>query len=183
MASIYALAVGKFIYRELNFKTTIAAFKEAMLLNGATSFMFGLSMSFAAFLTREQIPGKICEWMLSLSDSPEVIFLIVNLLLLVVGCFIDSVSSMIILTPMLLPIVVSMGMDPVHFGLVMTVALSIGFITPPYGANLFVTSAIANIKLAVLYRAILPFIAVMIACLLLFTYIPWMSLGLVQLLR
>ena len=183
VASVYALLIGKFVYKELNFNTTYDAFKDAALVNGATTFMIGLSMSFAAFLAMEQVPGKICDWMLSLSSSPTVILLIIDVLLLIVGCFVDNISSMIILTPILLPIVMRIGMDPVHFGLVMTVALATGFVTPPYGANLFVASAVSGVSMVRLSKAIAPLIVVMILCLLLFTYIPASSMSLVWLLR
>lgn len=183
VASVYALFIGKFVYKELDFNTIYDAFKDAALVNGATTFMIGLSMSFAAFLAMEQVPARICEWMLSLSSSPAMILLIINILLLTVGCFVDNISSMIILTPILLPIVTKIGIDPVHFGLVMTVALATGFVTPPYGANLFVASAVSGVNMVRLSKAVGPFILVMISCLLLFTYIPSISMSLVWMLR
>ena len=183
VASVYALIIGKFIYKELDFRTTYDAFKDAVLVNGATTFMIGLSMSFAAFLAMEQVPAKIGAWMLSLSSSPAMILLIINILLLIVGCFVDNISSMIILTPILLPIVTKIGVDPVHFGLVMTVALATGFVTPPYGTNLFVASAVSGVSMVRLSKAIIPMIAVMVLCLLLFTYFPSISMCLVRALR
>ncbi|MCC8172916.1 MAG: TRAP transporter large permease [Odoribacter sp.] len=183
VASVYALLIGKFIYKELDFKTIYAAFKDAALVNGATTFMVGLSMSFAAFLAMEQIPIKICTWMLSISSSQITIFLIVNLLLLIVGCVVDNISSMIILTPIVFPIMLKLCVAPVHFGLVMTVALATGFVTPPYGANLFVASAVSGVSMLKISRAVVPFILAMLFCLLLFTYIPALSMGLVWLLR
>ena len=182
-ASVYAIIIGKFVYKELDFSTTYDAFKDAVLVNGATTFMIGLSMSFAAFLTMEQIPAKICSWMLSLSSSPVVILLIINIFLLIVGCFVDNISSMIILTPILLPITNQIGIDPVHFGLIMTVALATGFVTPPYGANLFVASAVSGVNMVDLSKAIVPMIIVMVLCLCLFTYVPQISMALVWLLR
>jgi len=183
VASVYALLIGKFVYKELDFNTIYDAFKDAALVNGATTFMIGLSMSFAAFLAMEQVPARICEWMLSLSSSPAMILLIINILLLIVGCFVDNISSMIILTPILLPIVTKIGIDPVHFGLVMTVALATGFVTPPYGANLFVASAVSGVNMVRLSKAVAPLILVMISCLFLFTYIPAISMSLVWMLR
>ena len=183
VASVYALFIGKYVYKELDFNTIYDAFKDAALVNGATTFMIGLSMSFAAFLAMEQVPARICEWMLSLSSSPAMILLIINILLLTVGCFVDNISSMIILTPILLPIVTKIGIDPVHFGLVMTVALATGFVTPPYGANLFVASAVSGVNMVRLSKAVGPFILIMISCLLLFTYIPSISMSLVWMLR
>jgi len=183
VASVYALFIGKFVYKELDFNTIYDAFKDAVLVNGATTFMIGLSMSFAAFLAMEQVPVKIGAWMLSVSSNPAVIFLVIDILLLIVGCFVDNISSMIILTPILLPIVTKAGIDPIHFGLVMTVALATGFVTPPYGANLFVSSAVSGVDMVRISKAVVPFIFIMILCLLLFTYIPSISMSLVWLLR
>jgi C4-dicarboxylate transporter DctM subunit len=183
VASVYALIIGKFVYKELDFKTTYAAFKDAALVNGATTFMIGLSMSFATYLTMQQVPAKICDWIMTISSSPYVVLLIINILLLIVGCFVDNISSMIILTPILLPIVTKLGVDPVHFGLVMTVALATGFVTPPYGANLFVASAVSGVNMVRLSKAVVPFIVVMVCCLMLFTYVPSISMVLVHLLR
>lgn len=179
---VYALFVGKFIYKELDAKTIRAAFMDALVVNGATNFMLGLSAAFAAYLTMEEVPVRVGEWILTVSSKPWVILLLVNMLLLAVGCFIDNISSMIILTPIFLPVMKQIGIDPVHFGLFMTVALAIGFITPPYGANLFVASAVSGEKMSSLSRSILPFVAVMTVCLFLFTYIPSISMALVNLL-
>ncbi len=172
VAVVYALLVGRFIYKELDFANLYAAFKDATLVNGATTFMIGLSMSFASYLAMEQIPLRIGEWFTSMATSPALVLLLINGLLLVVGCFVDNISSMIILTPILLPVVTRMGVDPVHFGLVMTVALATGFVTPPYGANLFVASAVSGVNMERISRNVFPFILAMIGCLLLFTYVP-----------
>ncbi|MDR3331169.1 MAG: TRAP transporter large permease [Synergistaceae bacterium] len=182
VGSAYAIIIGKFVYKELDFKMLWSAFRDAALVNGSTSYMVGFSSSFAVFLTMAQIPAKIGAALLSVSDSKILILLLINALLLVVGCFVDNLSSMIILTPILLPIVTKLGMDPVHFGLVMTCNLAIGFVTPPYGANLFVSSAISGINTIEISRNILPMIAAMLICLLLFTFVPSLSMGLVTLL-
>jgi len=183
VASVYALIIGRFIYGELDFRSIYDSFRDAALVNGATTFMIGLSMSFAGYLAMEQVPTKIGSWLLGFSQSSVVILLIINILLLIVGCFVDNISSMIILTPILLPIVMKLGVDPIHFGLVMTVALATGFVTPPYGANLFVASAVSGVDMVRISRAVIPFIAVMILCLLVFTYVPITSMGLVRFLR
>ncbi len=183
VASVYALVIGKFVYKELDFKVMYEAFKEASLVNGATSFMIGFSMSFAAFITMEQIPVKITEMMLSISSSTIVILLLINILLLIVGCFVDTISATIVLTPILLPIVTKLGMDPVHFGLQMVIAFCIGYVTPPYGCNLFVASAISNVSVIRISKAVLPMVAIMTLLLFLFTYVPAIGMSLVWLLR
>lgn len=179
---VYALFIGKFIYKELDYETTKAAFRDAVMVNGATSFMLGLSMSFATYLTMEQIPMRVGAWIITVSSEPWIILFLINLMLLVVGCFVDNISSMIILTPIFLPVIKQIGIDPVHFGVVMTLALAIGFITPPYGANLFVASAVSGEKLDSISKKIFPFVGAMVVCLALFTYFPGISMGLVNLL-
>ena len=183
VADVYALIVGIFIYKELNFKKLYYAFKEAALVNGCTTFMIGLSISFARYLTMEQIPVKIAQGMINLTENKILLLLLINLFLLIVGCFVDNISSMIILTPIFLPIIIKLGIDPVQFGLFMTVALAIGFVTPPYGANLFVASAISGVKIEKISTEIVPFVLAMIICLILFVFIPDLSMVLPQLLR
>lgn len=182
VAVVYALIVGKFVYRELTFKTMYKAFSEAALVNGATTFMIGLSMAFARYLTMEQIPMKIAKALVAFSSNGTVIMLLIVLFLLVVGCFVDNISSMIILTPIFLPVMKNFGMDPIHFGIVMTVALATGFVTPPYGCNLFVASAVSGVRIEKISRAMVPFLVVLLGLLLLLITFPVLSLGLVDLL-
>ncbi len=111
------------------------------------------------------------------------ILLLINLILLLVGLFIDNISATVILTPILLPIVVNLGISPIHFGIIMTVNLAIGFSTPPYGANIFVASAIGGVPVEDMVKHLIPFIAINIAVLLLVTFIPAISMGLLQILR
>ena len=175
---VYTLIVGVFVYKELTPATIYDALRESVLVNGQTMFLVGFSMGFARFLTMSQIPASIAA-KIGAIDSKVVVFLMINLFLLIVGCFIDNISSMLILTPIFLPIVQSYGMTPVQFGIVMTVNLCIGFITPPYGVNLFVGSSVAHIPFERIVKWIWPFIGVIIVVLLLTTYIPQLSLLLV----
>lgn len=138
--------------------------------------MIGLSISFAHLLTMEQVPATIANILFSISESKIVVLLLINLFLLFVGCFIDNISSCIILAPMLLPVVSKLGIHPIHFGIFMTVNLAVGFITPPYGANLFVASAVAGIQLDEMLKYIFPFIIGMVVVLLLLTFLPWFSM-------
>lgn len=181
VAVVYSLAIGKFVYRELDRKTTYKAFQEAVLVNGAVTFMMGLSMAFARYLTMEGIPGRITEAILGISDNGVILILVINAFLLIVGCFIDNISAAVILTPILLPVVEGFGMDPIHFGIVISVALAIGFVTPPYGPTLFVSSAISGVKMEAISRAVFPFFLSMVVSLLLITYVPVLSTGLVHL--
>lgn len=175
-AIVYSIIIGLFVYRELDMKSLYEAFRDTVLINGQTTFLVGISMSFARFLTMSQVPTTIAKGILNISD-PIAILLVINLFLLIVGCFIDNISSTVILTPILLPIITGIGMDPVQFGIIMTVNLAIGFITPPYGCNLFFASAISGVSVVDIARKILPMIGVMLIVLLLLTFIPVLSIG------
>lgn len=175
-AIIYSIIIGVFVYHELDLKSILEAFRETALINGQTTFLVGISMSFARFLTMSQVPGTLAQSILGISN-PIAILLAINVFLLVVGCFIDNISSTVILTPILLPIVTGIGMSPVQFGIVMTVNLAIGFITPPYGCNLFFASAISGVSVVDIARKILPMIGVMLIVLLALTFVPALSIG------
>ena len=178
-AILYSIFVGAFIYHELDLKSILEAFKETALINGQTTFLVGISMAFARFLTMSQVPGTLAKGILGISN-PIAILLVINLFLLVVGCFIDNISSTVILTPILLPIVAGIGMSPIQFGIVMTVNLAIGFIRPPYGCNLFFASAISNVSVVDIAKKILPMIGVMLIVLMALTFIPALSVGILD---
>ena len=183
VAVVYSIIIGKFIYKELDGKTLYECLRVSSLINGATEFMIGLSIAFGSYLAMAQIPAHIAAWMGGLSDSPIVLMMVINVFLLVLGCFVDNIAAVIILTPILLPVVKTIGIDPIHFGLIITVNLACGFISPPYGINLFVASAISGESIENISREILPSFFAMIACLLLFTYFPVISMGLLQIMR
>ncbi len=176
VAIIYSLIIGVFVYKELNLRTIYEAVRDTVLVNGQTTFLVGISMSFARFLTMSQVPTSLAKSILNI-NSPLAILLAINLFLLVVGCFIDNISSTVILTPILLPIVVGIGMSPIQFGIVMTVNLAIGFITPPYGCNLFFASAISNVSVTNIAKKIMPMIGVMLIVLMAITFVPALTMG------
>lgn len=175
VAVVYALIIGVFVHKELSLEGIYASFREAIIINATTMIIIGLSISFAYIMTLEQIPTSIAEFITNLSTNPFVILLVINLLLLIVGMFIDTISALVVLSPILLPIVTAVGVDPVHFGVILVSNLAIGFITPPLGVNLFVASSISGVKIEKISLAILPFLLSMIICLLVITYIPAMS--------
>ena len=168
---VYSFIVGVFIYKELTFKGAYVAFKDAIVVNGATTFMVGLSTAFAALLTMEQIPAKIASFILSISNNGFIVLLLINIFLLVVGMFIDNIPATIILTPILLPIAVSFGMSPITFGIMLTMNLAIGFCTPPYGIDLFVASAISKVGMDQISKQIIKLIVGLIIVLLLVAYV------------
>ena len=159
---VYAFFVSMFIYRELTWKQLIDACISTALINGATSFMIALSASFANYLTMQQVAAKAVNFIGGLNVNKVFVFMLVLLLLLFVGCFIDSISSTVILAPILLPIMKSYGMGGVQFGIMMTIALCVGFVTPPYRCNLDVAYGIGKPPLEETAQASIPMIASML---------------------
>jgi C4-dicarboxylate transporter DctM subunit len=181
VAVAYSVVIGKFVYKELDGKAIYECLRQAGLINGATEFMIGLSMAFGSYLAMAQIPAHIASWMGSLSSSPVLLLLAINIFLLIIGCFVDNIAAVIILTPILLPVVRAIGINPIHFGLIITVNLACGFISPPYGINLFVATAISGVSIEKISKAILPSFIAMVLCLMLFTYYPPITMCLLHL--
>ncbi|MDR2947508.1 MAG: TRAP transporter large permease [Candidatus Adiutrix sp.] len=175
---VYALVVGIFVYKEIKFPEIYGALKDTGLITGATVFTLAFSTSFANMITMQQVPQMVVESLQVISDSPFVIMIIINIFLLMVGCFVDNISACIILSPILLPIAIKLGIDPVHFGVIMTVNLAIGFCTPPYGINLFVAAAVSDTTVSKLTKFIIPFLIAMLITLIMVTYIPALSMAL-----
>jgi len=140
--------------------------------------MIDLSTTFAYILTIANVPGTVSQLLLEISSNKIVVLFLINLFLLIVGAFIDTVAAIVILTPILLPISQQIGMDPVHFGVMMVLNLTIGYITPPLGVNLFVASSIGKIQFEEVLKSVIPFFIVMVIGLLLVTYIPEISIWL-----
>ncbi|MBM7096930.1 MULTISPECIES: TRAP transporter large permease [Alteribacter] len=180
VAVVYALVIGTFVYKELNFRNIYQAFVEASIINGATMIIIGLSISFSYLMTAERVPMTIADYLTSLSEHPIVILLLINIFLLIVGAFIDTISALVILTPILLPVVVQVGVDPIHFGVILITNLAIGFITPPVGVNLFVASNISGTRIEAISRAVLPILLMLIISLLVITFVPELSTFLPQ---
>lgn len=179
----YALFIGFAVHKELTLSGVLDALRETVVVTGASTFILGLSMSFATYLTIEGIPMRVGEWIVTFSSSKYIVILLIIVFLLIVGCFIDNLSSMIILTPIFLPVVKGFDIDTIHFGLFMTVALGIGFVTPPFGANLFVASTVSNEPIDVIAANAAIFVASMIVVLLILAYCPWFSMALVNMVR
>lgn len=183
VAVVYAFLCGVFIHRELNFRTILAPIASACSTTGTTMVILGCATAFTKILTVEQIPALITQTIIQLTSNGMLILLLINLLLLIVGCFMDTTPAIIVLSPILLPVAVSVGLDPIHFGLIMVVNLAIGFVTPPLGINLFVAARVGNVPLEVVTRGIVPFILVKVFCLMLVTFIPWLTMFLPTLLK
>lgn len=175
VAAVYALICGLFIYREINLRSLFQTIASACSTNGTTMVIIGCATAFTRILTMEQIPAAVSNALLSISTNPIVIMALINILLLIVGCFMDTTPAMMVLSPILLPVALSLGLSAVHFGIIMVVNLAIGFITPPLGINLFVAARVGNTKLEVVCKGIIRFIIAMLFCLILITAIPAIS--------
>lgn len=178
VAVAYGIVLSMFYYKELTLKSLTKMILESALLVSTVLVIVGASVSFGRILTIERIPSLITEFILGITDNTILILLCINLLLLIIGTFLETLAAIVILTPILLPVTMSIGMDPVHFGIVMVVNLAIGFVTPPLGANLFMASQVGQIPFEDLSRAVIGWILTMIAALMLITFIPEISLWL-----
>ncbi|GGD15642.1 MULTISPECIES: TRAP transporter large permease [Pontibacillus] len=181
IAVVYSLIAGLFLYGELKVKHIPKLLIDSSLTTATILIIVGTATAFGRLLTIERIPEQVASFMLSVSDSNIVIILMITILLLIVGCFMDTLAAIIILTPILLPIATNLGYDPIHFGILMVVNLAIGFITPPLGVNLFVGSGISGLSIEELSKAILPFFIAMLISLGLIIFIPQLSLWLANL--
>lgn len=175
VAVAYGLIVGLFVYRDLKAKDLYRIFGSAALTTATIMVILGTATTFGRILTLERIPTMIADFFESVAKGPVMLMILINILLLIVGCFMETNAAIIILAPIFLPIVESMGINSVHFGIVMVVNLAIGFVTPPLGVNLFVSCNVANAKLEEICKGILPILGVMILDLLLITYIEPLS--------
>lgn len=176
VAVVYAAIVGLFVYRDIKFSDLPELLAGSAMTSGTILILVIMATAFGRVITLAQIPSDLATWLTNLSDNPIIILLLINLLLLVIGMFMETISSIIIMTPILLPVTLALGVDPIAFGVIMTVNLAIGFCTPPLGVNLFVASSISGVTIEQLSKAILPFFAGMVALLMLITYVPSISL-------
>ena len=179
---IYSLIIGLFVHKELNFKQMLDVTKRSCETTATILVVIGCATGFSKVLTLGRIPTTVATLLTTMTDSKVLILLLINLLLLLVGCFMETVCAIMILAPILFPVVTALGVDPIHFGIIMVTNLAIGFITPPLGVNLFVASRVGETTLDVVIRGIVPFLVLMIATLMLITYVPAISMFLPNLL-
>lgn len=179
---VYALVVGLFVYRDLTFKDLPKVFVRSAVTMSMVLFIITTAMLFAFILTTEGIPAAIAEFISEHAVTPWVFLLFVNILLYFVGDFMEPSAAILILAPLFLPVVMKLGIDPIHFGIIMTVNMEIGMITPPVGLNLFVASGISGMSLWDVFKGAAPFMVIMLIGLFLITYIPIISLWVPKLL-
>jgi C4-dicarboxylate transporter, DctM subunit len=175
-ASLYAILVARYVYRTMSWPEVLAAATRSALLTAQILVIVASAALFSWILTVNGVPQAMTAALKALELQPWAFLVAVNLILLVVGCFLDPTSAIIVLTPLLVPLVIALGIDPIHFGVVMTVNIAIGMFTPPFGLNIFVAQSVLGVPLDTIYRGVLPFAAVQIAALLIITYWPGLSL-------
>ncbi|QPC86238.1 TRAP transporter large permease subunit [Mesorhizobium sp. NBSH29] len=177
-ACLYAIVVALFIYRTMTVADIIRAAGNAALLSGQILIIVAAAGVITWMLTTQGVPQAITAWITALQLDAFTFLMVVNIVLLLIGCFLDPTSAILVFAPLLAPIAISLGIDPIHFGIVMTVNLAIGMFTPPFGLNLFVAQSVTGLPAHTLYRGVLPFVAVLILALLVITYVPALSLTL-----
>jgi tripartite ATP-independent transporter DctM subunit len=183
VAVVYALLVGILVYRELRPSNIPRIVIESVRMTTSVMVLVGLARLFAWIITTERIPQLVAQGILSISTNPFVVILLINAILLFVGCFMETVAALVIFVPVLLPVAMKIGMDPIHFAVMVVLNLVIGLTTPPVGVCLFVAANIARISLGDLVKANIPFLLVLLAVLFLVSYCPPLSLTLPGLLR
>jgi tripartite ATP-independent transporter DctM subunit len=166
------------IYREIRLKDLFAILRKSAISSAVIMFIIANAGLFAFLITRAGVPDAIGRWLEAVLQSPTLFLLGVNAALFVIGMFIETSASIIVLAPILAPVAQHFGVDPVHFGLIMVVNLALGMITPPFGVNLFAACTVAKISLDRIVTSLIPFVLVVLACLLVITYVPALSLGL-----
>lgn len=178
VAAVYSAFIALFVYKDMSFKDCPKVLLESGRLSIMLMFIIANAMLFAHVLTTEQIPQQITAWVISEGLTPIGFLIMVNIVLLVAGSFMEPSAIILILAPIFFPIAMKLGIDPIHLGIVMVVNMEIGLVHPPVGLNLFVTSAVTGLTLGQTIRAALPWLSILLVFLLLVTYVPFISLAL-----
>ncbi|WP_136799937.1 MULTISPECIES: TRAP transporter large permease [Desulfosediminicola] len=175
VAVFWGLLVGGLIYRELSGPKIMTALVDGVMIGGTVLVIVGTSTMFGQLLTLEQVPVKLASLITSISENKFVVMLLLVGVFYVLGMFMETLSTIIILTPILLPVVVSLGIDPIHFGVIFVVTNEIAFLTPPLGVNLFVASKLSGVSLERLSINVFPYIIAITLCVLLLLFVPALS--------
>jgi C4-dicarboxylate transporter, DctM subunit len=176
VAVVYALFVGVVIYRAISIADLISVLRRSVIASAIIMFVIAAAGLFSFLITRAGVPAAISAWITTIIEDPYAFLLAVNLFLFVVGMFIETSAAIIVLAPILVPVAIAFGVDPVHFGLIMVVNLALGMITPPFGVNLFAACQVANVPLERIVKHLVPFVLVVICCLAIITYVPGITL-------
>jgi C4-dicarboxylate transporter DctM subunit len=178
VAAVYAAFVALFVYRDMGFKDVPKVLVDAGRVTVMLMFIIANALLFAYVLTTERIPQTIAEHIVAMGMQPWQFLIVVNVMLLIAGNFMEPTGIILILAPILFPIAQQMGIDPVHLGIILTVNMEIGMVTPPVGLNLFVTSGITGMSIMQVVRAALPWLSILLVFLVIVTYVPQLSLWL-----
>jgi len=177
IACLYAIIVTRLIFRELTWHDILSTARTTALFTSQILIVVACASVFGWLLTVNQVPALMVAWIDAMQVSPWLLLLTINILLLAVGCLVDPISAILLLSPLLLPIVLAAGIDPIHFGLIMTVNLAIGLFTPPFGINIFVAQSVLGMSLRTIYLGILPFLLIYLLALMVVTYVPDVALS------
>jgi tripartite ATP-independent transporter DctM subunit len=178
VAVFYALLVGMVIYREIRITDLFGILRKSVISSAVIMFIIANAGLFAFLLTRAGVPEAIGLWLKDILESPGLFLLGVNITLFLIGMFIETSAAILVLAPILVPVAIYFGIDPVHFGLIMVVNLAMGMITPPFGVNLFAACTVARLSLDKVIKDLVPFVVVVFACLMVISYFPPLSLAL-----
>ena len=176
VAVFYGLVVGVFVYREIKIKDLGKIFYDSVLTMATVCLIMSASTIFGWILAREQIPQALAQTFLSISSSKYVFLILINIMLLIVGCFCEAGAAMVILAPLLAPIAQTLGIDLIHFGIIMMTNLAIGMMTPPVGVNLYVVCDSAKVKIEGMMKYLMIYFAVLVIDLMIVTFVPPLSL-------
>nr|WP_237566142.1 TRAP transporter large permease [Oceanobacillus massiliensis] len=183
VAAAYGLIIGLFVYKDLNLKGVYKSLASAGITSAVIILLIVMANIFGRLITLEQVAETVADFVLSISENKLIILLLLNVFLLLVGLVLEALAAIVILTPILLPMAMEIGVDPIHFGIIMIMNLAIGLITPPVGVNLFVSAGVMKLKIEEVIKGVIPLLITMLAILFLITYIPQISMFLVELTR
>ncbi|MCY4060471.1 MAG: TRAP transporter large permease subunit, partial [Gammaproteobacteria bacterium] len=175
MTALYVLVAEVFLYKEVPIKRLAGIVRESMVMVGSIILILGVALAFTNFLIDAEVPQRLFEFVQASISSPLTFLILLNIILLILGAVLDIYSAVIIMVPLLLPVAVGYGIHPVHLGIVFLANLQIGYFTPPIGMNLFIASYRFNRPVLELYAACLPFMMVLLAAIIVITYVPWLS--------
>ena len=178
VAVLYAFIIGTVVHREIKLKDLYGILRKSVISSAVIMFIIANAGLFAFLITRAGVPGAIGQWLQEVLQSPAFFLLGVNAALFIIGMFIETGAAIIVLAPILVPVAVHFGIDPVHFGMVVVVNLALGMITPPFGVNLFAACTVARISLDRIIKDLVPFVCVVLGCLMVISYVPQISLAL-----
>jgi len=178
VAVLYSFVIGMLVYREIKLSDLYSILRKSVISSAVIMFIIANAGLFAFLITRAGVPGAIGQWLEQVLQSPAYFLLGINAALFIIGMFIETGAAIIVLAPILVPVAIHFGIDPVHFGMVVVVNLALGMVTPPFGVNLFAACTVAKISLDRIIRDLIPFIGVVLACLMVISYVPELSLTL-----